>query len=763
MNREVLTCFCRLLLIVFVLSPILCASAPARAQKIAGSEYRTFVVRADGTLWACGENYAGRLGEGSTVEKRDCLVPITHNEAGQTLPRFVAVSGGQRWALALDENGALWVWGDNYNYQLGDGSGNQFLNRTRPVRLEKDVNDTDLPPFKAISAGYTHGLALATDNTIWAWGKNTDGGVGDGTRVNKIRPVKLSKDVDNQDLPRFKAVAAGGGFSFALDEDGGLWTWGDNYEGTLGVGSYDDDLVRTRPGRVEKNFSNQLLRPFKAVAAGTYHGLALDVDGKLWGWGSSFAGQTGVGGEGADVSYPGLMHADTDRYNNPLPPFSDIAANAQRSVAIDNDGKIWAWGQYPDVGFESIAQYPWRVVEDDSYDHPLPLRFTAVAAGFGHTLALAEDGTVWAWGSNTYGARGTGTAYKPGLAHVLGPGCAGYFDQWLKIIPQRTVYDAPGAVTFEAIHTASATNQEWVFGDGSPTASGKTVTHNFGARGVYTVTLAVDVPDTAGTTSRQSTTATVEVLSTLTANAGSEQTVDEGSPVTLDGSDSVDPEGQPLSYSWAQTSGPSVTLSDAHAVDPSFTAPFVDAATTTIITFQLTISTLDRSATDTVSVFVADAPIRADAGSDQRVKKAQPVHLQATATDPKGQMLDYQWTQTSGTLVTLHLSNTAHATFTAPDISAGMEVLVFTLKVKSSPEPERSATDIVSVVVEDDTTGGGGGGSGGGDSGGGGSGSGSSGGGGGGGGCTMSGADGFGLELLLMLASALAIRRRWRA
>ena len=149
-----------------------------------------------------------------------------------------------------------------------------------PVKIGSDTDWT------AIAAGSGHSLALKSDGTLWAWGDNSYGQLGDGTTDNKIIPTKVGSNTD------WTAIAAGSGHSLALKSDG-IWSWGDNSYGQLGDGTTDNKIIPTKVG---------LDTSWKAIASGSYHSLALKT-GTLWAWGDNTYGQI-ANGTMADQTTP---------------------------------------------------------------------------------------------------------------------------------------------------------------------------------------------------------------------------------------------------------------------------------------------------------------------------------------------------------------------------------------------------------------------------------------------------------------------------
>jgi hypothetical protein len=290
------------------------------------------------------------------------------------------VAAGDNHSLALRRDGIVCSWGANANGQLGDGSA---TNRTVPGRV------TGLSGVVGIAAGHTHSLALKSDGTVWAWGSNNSGQLGDGTFADGTAPVQVSGLADAV------SVAAGDSFSMALKSDGTVWAWGDNTYGQLGNGLFG--------AGTEQSFPVQVLIPdnvtVTAIAAGGFHGLAMDSSGALWGWGFNQSGQLGNG---------------TIAFTQPLPSnvvgladVTAIAAGNAHSMALKSDGTVWAWGNnaHGQLGNGEFGTLALKAV-------PVPVQdlsnVNAIAGGFSHSLALKSDGSVDVWGWNFYGQIGNG-------------------------------------------------------------------------------------------------------------------------------------------------------------------------------------------------------------------------------------------------------------------------------------------------------------------------------------------------------------------
>lgn len=220
--------------------------------------------------------------------------------------------------------------------------------------------------------------------TPWAWGDNRFGQLGDGTSRSSEVPVRVSPLTG---LTRAVAIAAGGSHSLALAPDGSVWAWGGNDQGQLGsatVGGSETPLRVAGLGRA------------LAVAAGSAHSLALGEDGTVWAWGANREGQLGDGSL-RDTAHPVQVGGGA----GPLAGVVAIAAGGRHSLALREDGTVWAWGANEGgqlgEGERSPAELPARV--------ELPEAILAIGAGPRSSLALDRDGGLWAWGLEPTGPR----------------------------------------------------------------------------------------------------------------------------------------------------------------------------------------------------------------------------------------------------------------------------------------------------------------------------------------------------------------------
>jgi alpha-tubulin suppressor-like RCC1 family protein len=324
--------------------------------------------------------YGGAAGECVTgaYNDRDDLafaVAAPPAPAASRKPRRVAAGNG--FSLAVRPDGTVWAWGDNSSGSLGDGTS---THRATPVQVSGLTN------VKAVAAGMSHSLALRADGTVWAWGFNQHGQLGDGTTTARYSPVQVPGLTD------IIAVSAGHSHSLALRNDGTMWAWGNNSDGQLGDGT---TTARYSPVKVKK-LAMPMEVPAVAIDAGGYHSLALDASGMVWSWGDNATGQLGDG-TFTDRTAPGPVGWLTGVHA--------ISAGSVHSLALRENGSVFAWGngQEGQLGNNTTTVFqPTHV--------PVWLQGAVeIEAGFLHNLARTNDGKVWAWGRNSTGQLGDGT------------------------------------------------------------------------------------------------------------------------------------------------------------------------------------------------------------------------------------------------------------------------------------------------------------------------------------------------------------------
>ena len=297
------------------------------------------------------------------------------------------IAAGFFHSLALKADGSVWAWGYNGSGQLGDGS---KIERVAPVEV--------LPPGSGviqIAAGKIYSLALKADGSVWAWGNNAWGQMGDGTKINRLSPISVLPPGSN-----VIKIAAGKDFAFALKKDGSVWGWGTNDSHQLGPDKTDNlgepEYFIRSPIEVMAAGSGVI-----EIAPGNRFALALKRDGSVWAWGNNERGQLGTGTQG-ERKWPPVQTLQLSR------GVIAISAGTRFSVALKKDGSLWTWGNN---GFGQLGDGSMNDRSSPQRILPAGSGVIALATGVSHTLALKKNGSVWAWGTNNAGQLGNGTAW----------------------------------------------------------------------------------------------------------------------------------------------------------------------------------------------------------------------------------------------------------------------------------------------------------------------------------------------------------------
>jgi alpha-tubulin suppressor-like RCC1 family protein len=348
---------------------------------------------------------------------------LLSSNASQASPAdVISLAAGEHHSAALRADGTVWAWGSNSHGQLGNGE-------ISPEGRATPSQVPNLTGVTAIASGSLHTIALKADGTVWTWGDNQDGQLGAGTAsaMPQVNPVQVPS------LKDVVYIAAGGGHSIAVDRNGSVWVWGNN-----GSGQLADGTATMRPAPVQASVSGPGM-----FAGGGSHSVLADSNGKVFTWGANDSGQLGNGttvgsllpesiGIHPDNTIPGeYVAAVAAGGGYPLPE-----AGQNHSLALLKDGSVAAWGNnlYGQTGDGTAGNTRLTPVLITTLEG-----IGAVAAGLNHSVALKDDGTVWAWGDNEFGELGDDTTTErntpvqvTGIAGVVSIAARGDFTLALK-------------------------------------------------------------------------------------------------------------------------------------------------------------------------------------------------------------------------------------------------------------------------------------------------------------------------------------------
>lgn len=344
-------------------------------------------------LLTWGNNDTGQLGFGDNESRSSPVQTITFGTD------WVDVDVGTNHALALKQDGSLWVWGRGFEGQLGLGFATDYYYPTKHPSLNT---------WKQISAGTYSSAAIKEDNTLWVWGDNVYGQLGLGDLTKRHEPIQHSPISYN-----YKQVCMGWIFSGCIKTDNTLWLWGLNDSGQLGIGTSIPSSFTSSPIQTIFNTNN-----WDQLSLGYAHILATKTDGTLWVWGNNHAGQLGLGDRIVRMTPVQILIGE--EIWNKLPKI-----NAGVSGILKNDNTLWMWGN------NLYGQLCTNDTENRSFPTQVVLGSTVwsyVSIG-DSTIAIKPDGTIWGWGRNDHGQLGIGnTTYKSSPVQIVTE-----VNRWLKV------------------------------------------------------------------------------------------------------------------------------------------------------------------------------------------------------------------------------------------------------------------------------------------------------------------------------------------
>jgi len=314
-------------------------------------------------LYTWGNNTNGSLGLNDRVNRSS---PV---QVG-TDTNWSFVASGSSGAAAIKADGTLWTWGES---NWGQSGQNSSIVRSSPVQVGSDTNWSSV----VAGQGGLVILAIKTNGTLWAWGYNNLGSLGTNDIIARSSPTQIGTGTN------WSKIGSYSGFSAAIKTDGTLWSWGQNGFGNLGVG---DSIYRSSPTQVGSatNWSKLTTGPSRGGF------LAIRSNGTLWGSGNA-----------STIGAPGT---NTMSQIGALTNWSLVTGLRYASIAVKNDGTLWAWG-YNDIGqlgrngsINTNNSSPVQIGSNTNWSN--------VFGGWENCFAIKTDGTLWSWGDNNNGQLG---------------------------------------------------------------------------------------------------------------------------------------------------------------------------------------------------------------------------------------------------------------------------------------------------------------------------------------------------------------------
>lgn len=326
----------------------------------------TIIIDKNDNMFACGLNYSWQLGIGSTYFNTDTFVEV--------LPKsnWKNISCGNFHTLAIRNDGTLWAWGNNEYGQLGNGT---TQNQATPIQIGLDTD------WDEGNTGYHFSLAKKKDGTLWAWGRNLFGQLGVGDKNNRNIPTKISNT-------KWKKFTTGNVHNLAIKDDGTLWAWGNSFNGQLGDGSSSESILM--PKMISPNSD------WMSISSEGLHTLAIKDNGTLWSWGNNINGTLGIDSIITRIKSPIQVGNESNWHY--------INTSELNSAAIKKDGTLWIWGgnEYGQLGFEdTLSRFtPHKFNNDDDW--------YSISMGLFHIGAMKKDHIIYTWGRNNIGQLGIG-------------------------------------------------------------------------------------------------------------------------------------------------------------------------------------------------------------------------------------------------------------------------------------------------------------------------------------------------------------------
>ena len=348
-------------------------------------------------LWGWGKNNYGSLGINQAPAQLTGLSSPT--QVGTDTTWSANMQGGARATYGIKTDGSLWSWGYNFAGILGL---NSTTTLSSPTQVGTDTTWNKTRRTLASDQGYAVG-SIKTDGTLWTWGRNDEGDLGQNSLTRLSSPTQVGTETT------WSKVSMGNQNALAIKTDGTMWAWGNNNNGYLGLNETDQEY--SSPVQLPGTTWND-------VVSRSYNGFATKTDGTLWVTGGyNFYGTLGLNqAHGARISSPTQIGTNTTWANLP----NNGGDDSIHMMATKTDGTLWVWGRGAsgalglNEGTPSEVSSPIQVGTDTTW--------STCAFGYFESGALKTDGTLWTWGTNTQGAAGQNNVTKYSSPTQVGSG-----------------------------------------------------------------------------------------------------------------------------------------------------------------------------------------------------------------------------------------------------------------------------------------------------------------------------------------------------
>jgi len=365
-----------ILLKLFLFSSLIISAQCFETLTFGGTH--TVGQKADGTLWGWGLGSWGALLTTNNVEPNPVQLGTNTD--------WNKVSNGTKNSFVIKNDGTLWGCGSNELGSLGNNSSNQLFTSFQQITTTNN--------WVKVSASNQYTMALKSDGTVWAWGRNDNYQLGNApANLSQLSPLQVGTDTD------WVEIASGtNSTSFAIKSNGTIWGWGSNVSSIIVFGS--STYTVSTPTQVGT------ATDWLTMSVGGQHILAQKTDSTLWSWG----GGTGLGVGGTPTVTNTPQQISTDKWVS-------FSASSSGSFGVKEDGTLWAWGFNGDGqlgdGTTINRLIPTQIGTDTNWK-------TVQSRNYQTTMATKTDGTVWYWGgTNYYGEYGNGNSY--GTTYIMTP------------------------------------------------------------------------------------------------------------------------------------------------------------------------------------------------------------------------------------------------------------------------------------------------------------------------------------------------------